>query len=134
MISYIKLGAKDLAAAKRFYDAVLPPLGYCFTEEDGGLGYERPDEATQPTIYVDTPFNCQPATNGNGAMIAFQAQSQLQVRTLHAAGIKSGGTDEGAPGFRAAYSPQFYVAYLRDPTGNKIALYSSNPDEPGRDD
>lgn len=52
----------------------------------------------------------------------------------HAAALAAGGSDEGAPGFRAAYGPRFYVGYLRDPQGNKIALFSSNPDEPGRDD
>ena len=53
---------------------------------------------------------------------------------LHAAALAAGGADEGQPGFRANYGPQFYVGYLRDPQGNKIALFSSNPDEPGRDD
>lgn len=67
-------------------------------------------------------------------MVAFEASNQAQVRALHAAALAAGGSDEGAPGFRAAYGPRFYVGYLRDPQGNKIALFSSNPDEPGRDD
>jgi hypothetical protein len=67
-------------------------------------------------------------------MVAFEARDQAQVRSLHAAALRNGGTDEGQPGFRAAYGPQFYVAYLRDPQGNKIALYSSNPGDPTRDD
>ena len=67
-------------------------------------------------------------------MVAFEADGQAQVRALHAAALSAGGSDEGAPGFRAAYGPRFYVGYLRDPQGNKIALFSSNPDEPGRDD
>ena len=67
-------------------------------------------------------------------MVAFEASNQAQVRALHAAALAAAGTDEGAPGFRAAYGPRFYVGYLRDPQGNKIALCSSNPDEPGRDD
>ena len=67
-------------------------------------------------------------------MVAFEASNQAQVRALHAAALAAGGTDEGAPGFRAAYGPRFYVGYLRDPQGNKIALFSSNRDEPGRDD
>ena len=80
------------------------------------------------------PFDGRPATAGNGSMVAFEASNQAQVRALHAAALAAGGTDEGAPGFRAAYGPRFYVGYLRDPQGNKIALFSSNPDEPGRDD
>ena len=66
-------------------------------------------------------------------MVAFEAQRQSQVRDLPAAALDAGGLDEGQPGFRAAYGPHFYVSYLRDPQGNKIALFSSNPDEPGRD-
>ena len=66
-------------------------------------------------------------------MFAFQAHNQHQVRTLHAAALAAGGQDEGAPGFRATYGVNFYVAYLRDPTGNKIALFSSHPDDPARD-
>lgn len=66
-------------------------------------------------------------------MIAFEGRSQRQVRELHAAALAAGGTDAGQPGFRASYGPQFYVGYLHDPQGNKIALFSCNPDEPGRD-
>ncbi|NQZ73712.1 MAG: VOC family protein, partial [Dinoroseobacter sp.] len=63
-----------------------------------------------------------------------ELNSQTQVRELHTAALSAGGSDEGAPGFRDAYGPHFYVGYLRDPQGNKIALFSSNPNEPGRDD
>lgn len=66
-------------------------------------------------------------------MIAFEARGQKQVRELHSAALAAGGFDEGRPGFRASYGPHFYVGYLRDPKGNKIALFSSDPDEPGRD-
>ena len=66
-------------------------------------------------------------------MIAFEAGSQAQVREFHSAALAAGGSDEGQPGFRDAYGPHFYVGYLRDPQGNKIALFSSNPNEPGRD-
>jgi predicted lactoylglutathione lyase len=67
-------------------------------------------------------------------MIAFEARSQQQVRDLHAAALAAGGVDEGQPGFRDAYSAHFFVGYLRDPQGNKFALFSSDPNEPGRDD
>ena len=67
-------------------------------------------------------------------MVAFEVTTQQQVRELHAAALGAGGSDEGQPGFRDAYGPNFYVSYFRDPDGNKIALFSSNPDEPGRDD
>ena len=66
-------------------------------------------------------------------MVAFEAHSQQQVRDLHAAALEAGGRDDGAPGFREAYGSNFFVAYLRDPQGNKIALSSSGQSEPGRD-
>lgn len=138
MIAYVTVGADDLAGAKRFYNAVLPPLGYRLSEGPEGLSYVLPVQPGQgvipPDFYVKPTFNGAPATAGNGAMVAFEAATQDQVRHLHAAALASGGTDEGAPGFRAAYGPRFYVCYLRDPQGNKIAIFSSNPAEPGRDD
>lgn len=138
MIGYVTVGADDLTAAKRFYDAVLLALGYSVTQSPEGLSYVLPVAPGQPPslpdYYVKPTFNGHPASSGNGAMVAFQASSQRQVRNLHAAALAAGGQDEGQPGFRAAYSAQFYVAYLRDPQGNKIALYSNDPSEPGRDD
>ncbi|PTX55599.1 catechol 2,3-dioxygenase-like lactoylglutathione lyase family enzyme [Litoreibacter ponti] len=138
MISYVTVGADDIACARAFYSAILPPLGYGLTEGPEGLSYVLPTppgaSPVSPDFYVKPTFDGRPASAGNGAMVAFEARSQAEVRRLHAAACAAGGTDEGAPGFRAAYGPQFYVGYLRDPQGNKIALFSSNPDEPGRDD
>lgn len=136
MIAYVTVGADDLAAARGFYSALLLPLGYTLEEGPEGLSYVLPPQPGQPAppdFYVKPPFDGGPATAGNGAMVAFEARSQAEVRRLHAAARAAGGTDEGQPGFRAAYGPRFYVGYLRDPQGNKVALFSSNPDEPGRD-
>lgn len=137
MIAYVTVGADDIARAKRFYSALLPALGYALTEGAEGLSYALPVAPGQspvlPDFYVKPTFDGRPATAGNGAMVAFEARTQQQVRDLHAAALTAGGSDAGQPGFRAAYGPRFYVGYLRDPQGNKIALFSSNPDEPGRD-
>lgn len=137
MISYVTVGADDIQRAKLFYSAFMPALGYGFKEGPEGLSYALPAQPGQPAIspdyYVKPTFDGQPASAGNGAMVAFHAQNQQQVRDLHAAALAVGGRDEGRPGFRDAYGPDFYVGYLRDPHGNKIALFSSNPDEPGRD-
>lgn len=138
MIAYVTVGADDIAAAKRFYGAFLPALGYGLSEGAEGLSYVLPvpDGALPvlPDFYVKPTFNGNPASAGNGAMTAFEVPGQAQVRRLHAAALAAGGTEEGAPGFRTSYGPHFYVGYLRDPQGNKIALFSSNRDEPGRDD
>ncbi len=138
MIAYVTVGADDIARAERFYSAFLPALGYGLEHYHGDLSYILPPSTDQssalPDFYVKSPANGGPASAGNGSMVAFQARNQHQVRSLHAAALAAGGTDEGAPGFRANYGPQFYVGYLRDPQGNKIALFSSNPNDPGRDD
>ena len=138
MVAYLSVGASDIARAKRFYTAFLPALGYGLEESEEGLSFAprqtSPGCPALPEFYVKPPFDGRSASAGNGSMVAFEASNQAQVRALHAAALAAGGTDEGAPGFRAAYGPRFYVGYLRDPQGNKIALFSSNPDEPGRDD
>lgn len=137
MIAYVTVGADDIALARRFYGAFLPALGYTLEEGPEGLSYALPvapgQRPVHPDFYVKPPYDGRPATPGNGAMVAFEARTQQQVRELHAAALVAGGSDEGAPGFRASYGAHFYVGYLRDPQGNKIALFSSNPDEPGRD-
>jgi catechol 2,3-dioxygenase-like lactoylglutathione lyase family enzyme len=137
MIAYVTVGADDIVRAKRFYSAFLPALGYGLEEGPEGLSYALPVEPGQssvlPDFYVKPTFDGAPATAGNGTMIAFEARGQAQVRDLHAAALAAGGSDEGQPGFRPSYGAHFYVSYLRDPQGNKIALFSSDPNEPGRD-
>ena len=138
MIGYVTVGVDDIARAEEFYSAFLPAMGYALERYHGDLSYVVPTEQGQspvlPDFYVKRPFDGGPASVGNGTMIAFEARSQQQVRDLHAAALAAGGGDDGQPGFRDAYGPKFYVGYLRDPQGNKIALFSSNPDEAGRDD
>jgi len=137
MIAYVTVGVDDIVRAKRFYSAFLPALGYDLDEVHGDLSYTLRRQPGQPValpdFYVKSPFDGRPASAGNGTMIAFEARSQMQVRDLHAAAIAAGGSDDGPPGFRDIYGPRFYVGYLRDPQGNKIALFSSDPNEPGRD-
>lgn len=137
MIAYVTVGADDLAKAERFYSAFLPAMGYTLEAYHGDLSYilpVAPNQISQPDFYVKSPFNGQSASAGNGVMVAFQALSQQQVRDLHAAALAAGGFDEGGPGFRASYGNNFYVGYLRDPHGNKIAVFSNDPAEPGRDE
>jgi catechol 2,3-dioxygenase-like lactoylglutathione lyase family enzyme len=138
MIGYVTVGADDIALAESFYSAFLPALGYGLEVSSEGLSYSIPVTTGQghepPDFYVKPPFDGQTASAGNGAMVAFQIPTQAMVRELHAAALASGGRNEGAPGFRAAYSAHFYVGYLRDPQGNKIALYCNSRNEPGRPD
>ena len=136
MIAYITIGADDISRAKRFYSAFLPALDYVLKESAAGVSCALSTQSGQSTImpefYIKPTFDGRPASAGNGAMIAFQARCEKQVRDLHTAALAAGGSDEGQPGFRDYYGPRFYVAYLRDPQGNKIALFSNDPSEPRR--
>jgi catechol 2,3-dioxygenase-like lactoylglutathione lyase family enzyme len=124
MLFYITLGTNDLPRAKRFYDAVMPALGYVLHAQDAReIGYGPPQAAgSAPDIpfWVNLPYNGQPASAGNGAMAAFTAPSRAAVDRFHRLGLQHGGRDEGAPGLRP-YGPDFYACYLRDPDGNKLS-------------
>ena len=139
MIAYVTLGSNNIENAELFYSAFLLPLGYqLFKEGNGDLSYclPKPGEMTPPLpdVYIKTPFNGKPALAGNGQMIAFEVPSQKNVQSFHSSALKNGGTSEGEPGFRPSYGAHFYVGYLRDPDGNKIAVFSNNLAEPSRDD
>lgn len=111
MIVCVTVGADDIARAKQFYSALMPVPGYGLKEGPEGLSYPLPVPAGQaavlPDLYVKPPFDGQPASTGNGAMIALEARNQKQVRELHGAALGAGGFDEGQPGFRDSYGPHF---------------------------
>ncbi len=120
MLAYVMVGTADLERSIRFYDAVLAPLGLVRVEnEDGYVGYAAKDTPDMIEFYVTMPFNGEPATSGNGTMIALSVNSLQALDEFHAAGLVHGGRDEGKPGPRPDGSPIHY-AYVRDPDGNKI--------------
>jgi catechol 2,3-dioxygenase-like lactoylglutathione lyase family enzyme len=123
MIGYVTIGASDGEKCGAFYDAVFGAFGIERKFADGGwIGYGPKGSATHD-VYVCPPFDGKPATFGNGSMLAFKAGSKAEVDAAHKAGLAHGGTDEGKPGFRPPEKETWYGAYLRDPTGNKIAVY-----------
>jgi catechol 2,3-dioxygenase-like lactoylglutathione lyase family enzyme len=118
MFSHVMLGTNDLEVSKKFYDAVLGTLGF-------GPGVANKSRyfyfSPSGTFAITTPINGAPATHGNGSTIGFAMQSPEQADAFHAAGVANGGTTcEDPPGFRDAGTGQLYLAYLRDPDGNKI--------------
>ena len=121
MYSHTSVGANDLARSRAFYDAVLGPLGlesrYTFGDS---AGYTKAGENAQ--FWVMRPFDGGKAVPGNGPMVAFVAATRAQVDACHAAAIAQGGADEGKPGLRPHYHPNYYGAYFRDPDGNKICV------------
>lgn len=131
MLSYAYFGTNDLGKAIAFYDAVLSPLGMqrCVTGDPewdrvaAGWGVYEEGGTRELAFWVGIPFDQQPATVGNGSMIAFRARSWKQVDDFHAAALANGGKCDGPPGLRLHYAPDFYAAYVRDPDGNKVAAY-----------
>ena len=120
MKGYITVGTNDLTRSAAFYEALFEELGFTRQREYPGRAvYFGTEDDTQ--LVVITPADGQPATTGNGTMIALNVDSQEQVQRLHARAIDLGANDEGAPGPRG--SDTFYGAYFRDPDGNKIAFY-----------
>lgn len=123
MIGYVTIGALDVEKAMPFYDAVLGAIGYERQFFDGGwAGYGL--QGQDADTFICPPFDGQAARGGNGIMIAFKGPSKEAVQAAHAAALANGGLDEGAPGPRPADSTSFYGAYMRDPTGNKIAVFT----------
>jgi catechol 2,3-dioxygenase-like lactoylglutathione lyase family enzyme len=123
MFSHVMVGANDLEASRKFYDAILGALGIApgVMNRDTRYFYRTPTGAFAFTLPVDD----KPATHANGGTIGFAAQTVEQVDAFHAAGIANGGTTcEDPPGYREGPAGKLYLAYLRDPAGNKIcSLY-----------
>ncbi|MDR6115181.1 MULTISPECIES: VOC family protein [unclassified Sphingomonas] len=119
MFSHVVLGANDIAEAKRFYDAILGVLGAPEGVIDpwGRLVYSH--EGSR--FLLTRPLNGEPATHANGGTLGFAAKSIEQADAWHAAGLAHGGTAiEDPPGYRYPPVGKIYLAYLRDPTGNKL--------------
>ncbi|WP_373096144.1 VOC family protein [Zhongshania sp.] len=119
MFSHIMVGANDMQASKAFYDAILGAMGYdagvfddrgrCFYFTDSGI------------FAITPPIDGKPASHGNGTTIGFAAKDPAQADAWHAAGVANGGVScEDAPGVRESGLGKLYLAYLRDPSGNKV--------------
>ena len=118
MFSHVMVGASDLEKSKLFYDAVLGTLGIKPGFANGSRYFYR---SPQGTFAISTPINGESACHGNGSTIGFAADSPEQGDAFHAAGVASGGTAiEDPPGIRQGGSGAMYLAYLRDPDGNKL--------------
>ena len=129
MLGYVTIGAKDSEASGKFYDAVFTAIGDERKFADGGwIGYGKvgPEKGFAGChTMICKPHDGKEARGGNGTMIAFKAPSQDAVKKAHAGGMANGGSDEGQPGFRPPGATSgFFGAYLRDPTGNKICVFT----------
>ncbi|MBS7541959.1 VOC family protein [Ancylobacter oerskovii] len=122
LILYVTLGISAFDRTLAFYDPVMATLDHVRSEDatPGWAGY-GPDYDGGVSLWLCHPFDGGAPAPGNGPMVAFRAASAEQVDAFHAAALAHGGTSEGAPGLRPHYTPHFYVAYVRDPDGNKLA-------------
>jgi catechol 2,3-dioxygenase-like lactoylglutathione lyase family enzyme len=119
MIGYVTLGTNDLARAARFYDAIAAELDTPrMMEFDTFIAWGKPDGPAG--IGLTKPFDGNPATVGNGVMVALEAKDKDQVHRLYDIALANGGTCEGPPGPRG---DTFYAGYFRDPDGNKLNAF-----------
>jgi catechol 2,3-dioxygenase-like lactoylglutathione lyase family enzyme len=125
MFSHIMIGTNDLDRAKTFYDALLGTLGV----PEGRVDRHRIFWRTKTgTFSVTKPINGQAATFANGGTIGFAAASQAEADAFHAAGLANGATTcEDPPGIREGSGVKLYIAYLRDPDGNKLCALHRVP-------
>jgi len=123
-IGHVSVGVKDVKKAQGFYDAVLGAIGYkpIMPVNIAGalvaIGYgESPG---RPEFWIQLPYNQQPASMGNGVHIAFDCATRAEVDAFYLAALDHHGSDDGRPGLRSEYHPDYYGAFVRDPDGNKI--------------
>lgn len=120
MFNHISIGVRDVAKAKRFYDAALKPLGYtCLSQSAESLGYGT-DAVALWILAAERPVK---ADMKSGLHFCFDAPSRKSVDAFHAGALKAGGRDNGRPGVRADYDANYYAAFVVDPDGYRIEAY-----------
>lgn len=125
MFDHIGFRVRDLAAARRFYEAIMPPLGLQVADnsENSFLIGRSPDEPS-PFIWIGTDqpsfWNAGHATSASPIHVAFSAPDQEAVDAFHRAAFSAGGRDNGAPGPRGPAEMKYYGAFVLDPDGNNI--------------
>jgi catechol 2,3-dioxygenase-like lactoylglutathione lyase family enzyme len=124
MLDHVSIGVRDVAQAKRFYDAALGPLGYALRSEGAdSLGYG--DGAV--TLWISAAARPVPPDEKSGLHFCFSAPTRASVDAFHAAALRSGGRDNGKPGVRADYGPDYYAAFAIDPDGYRLEAYCNRP-------
>src|SRR5205823_4802324 len=118
MLHHVSIGVAGVERAAEFYDAVLGALGYKRTAQY--LPYAIAYGEGVSEFWIQLPHDNNPAGAGNGAHFGFTARGQDAVRRFHETALANGGTDDGTPGPRPQYGPDYYGAFVIDPFGNKI--------------
>ena len=117
MIDHVSVPVRDLAAATRFYEAVLGALGLTALERrPATVGFGK----QYPEFWINLRAEAPPAPDNSGAHVALRARSTELVDAFHAAALDAGGTCDGAPGLRPQHGDGYYAAFIRDPDGNRV--------------
>ena len=118
IFSFVMVGSNDFKKSSKFYDAIFVPLKVKkIVTTERYVGYGHLDEPKELEFYITKPRNGEPATYGNGTMVAFLAETREAVNKFHEIALQNGAIDEGLPGVREDGN---YYAYVRDLDGNKI--------------
>jgi catechol 2,3-dioxygenase-like lactoylglutathione lyase family enzyme len=122
MIAHVSIGVTDIHRSQRFYDAVLEPLGYkCLRAARSLMGYGYGGDSI--ALWVVQAERPVPADEKSGLHFCFTAANTAAVDAFHTAALASGGRDNGAPGLRPIYGPDYYAAFIIDPDGYRIEAY-----------
>lgn len=128
MIGYVTLGTNNLVKAVAYYDALFDSIGIGRFMEMENYFVAWAPAPDAPSVAVSVPFNGEPATVGNGVMVALYMDAPEKVDAFHKKALALGGTNEGDPGFRPADNTSgFYAAYFRDLDGNKLNAFCVVP-------
>lgn len=117
MLGHMSIGVRDIAKARRFYDALFGPIGWTnLWSDDDALGYGPPGGNDKFAVFL------KPDTHppGPGFHLCFNAPNQAAVDAFHSAALGNGGTDDGAPGLRPHFGPDYYACFVFDPEGWKL--------------
>ena len=119
MLGHLSIGVRDLERAGRFYDAVMAPIGWVrlWTDPDG-LGYGPPGDNDKFAVFLRSDAHAP----GPGFHLCFNAPSAAAVNAFHTAALASGGVDDGPPGLRPHFGPDYYAAFVYDPEGWKLEI------------
>ena len=117
MLDHVSIGVAEIARTAAFYDAALAPLGFTrLSDGEDSLGYG----AAAVFFWIGRTDRPVPADRASGLHFCFSAPSRAAVDAFHAAALATGGTDNGAPGLRLDYAPNYYAAFVVDPDGYRL--------------
>jgi catechol 2,3-dioxygenase-like lactoylglutathione lyase family enzyme len=122
VLDHVSIAVSEIAAAEAFYDAIMAALGVAkVTAGPDHLGYgARADAAHPDRVYLSIRLDRNMRHASDQRHWCFKAASRDAVESFHAAGLAAGGFDDGEPGLRRHYHPEYFSAFLRDPDGNRL--------------